>query len=37
MKTIRTHIQYWIDYKGTGDEKKKGHGSRQIYEYSNSR
>ena len=25
MKTIRTHIQYWIDYKGTGDEYRRAH------------
>lgn len=25
METIRTHIQYWIDYKGTSDEYRRAH------------
>ena len=25
METIKTHIQYWIDYKGSGDEYRKTH------------
>ena len=25
METIKTHIQYWIDYTGTGDEYRKAH------------
>ena len=25
METIKTHIQYWIDYKGDGDEYRRTH------------